>query len=672
VGRAVRRLQDRARYALPTENGLLRDLGGRFGTLDEALREATRDGRRLFAADLDRAEVRGFFAEHPERAARIVRRAEEAAAHRFDLLGSGPVDLGPRLPWHADFVSGYAWDRSSYFKDLVPRLEAEFGRGRDVKIPWELSRAQHLPALGQAFWITGDSRFYQAFRAQVTDWIAANRAPFGVNWACPMDAAIRAVNWIWAWALFRPEIASDPPFASLLLRSLFTHGRYLAANPENGGPVTSNHYLADLLGLLFLGVLFRGSPEADVWKGTAIAEIVRESERQTLPDGVDYEASTAYHRLKTEMWLTALLLLERSGFAFPALKARVRAMAEYTAHYTKPDGLAPQIGDNDDGRLQILGDYDADRRDHRHLLAVAGLALGDPALFALAGPRWEEALWFFGPRRLREALRAAAPAVRRVAVTGRLFPHGGTAVLRHGDLYAILDAGPVGLQGLGAHAHNDTLSFEMQAGGRDLIVDPGTGCYTRDLGVRRRFRATAAHNTVRVDAEEINPLPERPFELPGADAPAVLRFVSRAGFDLVEAEHGGYLRLPDPVRHRRLLLLNKRTRRFVLEDHLIGKEVHRLEFFFHLAPGVEAFVEDDPPSVACRAGEVRFRIRPTLMPDGMRALRSEDLVSPGYGRTRPSLTVRFAWSGALPVVVRFAIDIDAGGGGRPAAGEGAA
>lgn len=653
VGRAVRRMQDRARYALPSENGLLRDLGGRFGTLEEVL-QAARGDPRLFVVDLPRRETAALFEARPERRARILARAAEAVAHRVSFLGADPVALGQRLPWHADFVSGYVWDGGIYYKDLVPILEREFGRGRDVKIPWELSRCQHLPALGQAAWLTGDPRYYDEFRAQVTDWIRANRPPFGVNWACTMDVAIRAVNWIWAYALFRDEVLQDLPFASLLFRSLFAHGRYVAANLENGTGVTSNHYLADLAGLLFLGVLFRGSPEADAWKGTAIAEIAREIEIQTWPDGADWEASTAYHRLVTEIALTALLLMERSGFRLPALRERVAGMLEYLAHYSKPDGLAPQIGDNDDGRLQILGEYDADRRDHRHLLAVAGAAWGDARLFGLAGPRWEEAVWFCGPDAVARLLEREAPA----PPGSRLFPHAGVAVLRHGDVYALIDAGPVGLGGRGAHAHNDTLAVEIQAAGRDLIVDPGTGGYTRDLEQRRRFRATAAHNTVRVDGEEINPLPDDPFALPGVDRPSIRRFVSRRGFDLVEAEHRGYLRLPDPVLHRRLLLLNKRTRRILIEDHLEGRGPHRLEFFFHLAPGTEAFVEDDL-SAACRSGPVRFRIRPTLAPAGLRALRREDQFSPGYGRALPSLTLVYEWSGRLPIVARFAVEVAA-------------
>src|SRR5262245_8784393 len=83
LGRAVRRLQDKARLALPSENELLGDLGGRFGTFDEFLAAATRDGHRLPVVDLPRALAAGFFAEHhPERRARLLASAESVCAHR--------------------------------------------------------------------------------------------------------------------------------------------------------------------------------------------------------------------------------------------------------------------------------------------------------------------------------------------------------------------------------------------------------------------------------------------------------------------------------------------------------------------------------------------------------------------------------------------------------------
>ena len=649
----MQRLTGKGGQRLPTENEFLRDLGGRFGTLEESLAAAaSEDG--LFVTDLPRQSIAEIFAaRYPKRRARIIDHARRACAHHFDLLGSGRRDLGPRLPWHTDFISGHTWDASAPYDELRLRIGREFGQGHDVKVPWELSRFQHLPSLGQAFWLTGEPLFYRRFQDQVRDWIGENRPGYGINWTCSMEVAIRAVNWVWAFGFFRTEILADRAFASLLLRGLFTHGRFIAANVENDGPVPNNHYFANLVGLLFLGVLFRGAPEADGWKGLAIAEIEMETCRQTYEDGVGFEGAIAYHRLTTEMALTAMLLMERAGFRLPVLRDRVRRMAEFVAHYLKPNGLAPQLGDNDDGRLQILGEYDADRLDHRPLLAMAGYAFEDDALVAIAGERWEEAFWFFGPDRVPKPCGAGAAA--RVRVTSRAHTEGGIAVLRHDDLYAIFDAGPVGMGGLGGHAHNDSLSIEMQAGGRDLIVDPGSGTYTRDLRLRDRMRCTAAHNTVRVDGEEINPLPADPFSLPGNDAPTIRRFVSRQGFDLVEAEHRGYMRLPDPVLHRRVLLLNKKTRRFVIEDLLIGTTGHRLEWFFHLSPGCAVVLDAARRIARCRSGALTFAIEPTSAPEGMSASIEAGEYSPGYGRLQETRVIRFAWRGELPMTVRFAI-----------------
>lgn len=656
AGRTVRRLRDRALLVLPDEAELLRALGGRYGTVEEALRAIGRQGAPFLPEDLTPAAIRAYYAERPQAREALLAASRRAIDHRFDLLGSGPVDLGPEIPWHADFKSGHVYDASAHFEDLRDRIVSEFGRGREVKIPWELSRCQHLPLLGQAFRLTADAAYFDEFRSQIVHWIEANGVGRGVNWTCTMDVAIRAVNWTWAAALFREQVAADRELGSVLLRALLAHGRFIARTLEDGGgSPASNHIYADVLGLLFLGVLFQGAPEADDWRSFAVSAIEAENDEQTYADGADYEASIACHRLMTEMTLTALIVMERSGLWRPLLHERARLMAGFVAHYLKPSGLAPQIGDNDDGRLQILGEHGADRRDHRSLLAVAGSLFNDPALLALAGDQTEEALWLLGPGQLQRVLEESR--VMQVSTTGALFPLSGVAVLRHGDLYAILDAGTVGLRGQGAHAHNDTLSFELQAGGEDLIVDPGTGAYTPDLAVRDAFRSTAAHNTVRVDGEEINPLPGIPFSLPGIDRPAIKRALFRRNFDLVEAEHQGYMRLEDPVRHRRVLLLNRVARHFVIEDRLEGMARHRLEWFFHLAPGVEVSLPPGAAVLRGRAGRVKFALEGALLPGGARLRLDPDRVSPGYGRMTPSRTLVCDWEGPLPVTARFVLSV---------------
>jgi hypothetical protein len=654
AGRAARRLKERP--ALPDESDLLRAFGGVHGRVEEALADLAGRGTALCAPDLGPAALRAFYARRPEWRERLLAAAERILEHRFDLLGAGDRPLGARLPWHTDVKSGHVWEASVPSEELMAGIYREFGRGRDVKVPWELSRLQHAPLLAQAFRLTRDRRYYDEFRAQVRDFTGANPIGRGVNWGCTMDVALRAASLTVASALFRDALADDPPFASLLWRSLLGHGRFIAAHLETSPP-RGNHYLSDLAGLLVVADALRGLPEAEEWHAAAATGIAAHAATQTLPDGADFEASIPYHRLTTEMIHAALLLLERGGRAAGELRAHLRRRADYTAHYTKPDGLAPQIGDNDDGRFLVLGDHRADRRDHRSLLACAAVVFDDPALLMLAGERLEEALWLHGPAAL-ERLEARAGGSPPPRVTSALFPHAGTAILRGGGLYVHFEAGAVGLAGHGGHAHNDTLSFELQGEGEDLIVDPGTGQYTGDLQARDRFRGTAAHNTVRVDGEEINPIPPNPFRLSGVDRPEILRAVFRRHFDLVEARHHGWARLADPVAHRRLLLLSRSARRLVIEDRLDATGVHRLEWFFHLAPRVEAAIDASGRGLRGRAGRVEFVLRADDLPEHARFALVEDRFSPGYGRVEKATTLVVTWEGRLPIASRFHVALE--------------
>jgi hypothetical protein len=57
--------------------------------------------------------------------------------------------------------------------------------------------------------------------------------------------------------------------------------------------------------------------------------------------------------------------------------------------------------------------------------------------------------------------------------------------------------------------------------------------------------------------------------------------VSRGQKDGFEGGHDGYLRLEDPVRHRRLVELDKAARRVLVEDTLEMARSHEVELFFH-------------------------------------------------------------------------------------------
>lgn len=297
-------------------------------------------------------------------------------------------DYAP-IDWHLDFKSGYRWSENRWYR-FIP-----YGHlpGVDIKVPWELARAQHLPQLAWAYALAsaGEPKFvapelYMAeFRNQVLDFIATNPPRFGVNWSCTMDVAIRIVNWLVAYDLFCAYGAEfDADFTTEFKRSIFQHGAHIVTNLEWRSGWRSNHYLADVAGLLFVAAYLPRSPQADTWLAFATQEIALELMAQFNPDGSNFEASTSYHRLSAEMVVYTIALLQgltpekQAAFheyqcdlySFPRPLtpaplnletlfshthwARLEKMAEFSSHITKPSGHVPQIGDNDSGRFMKL------------------------------------------------------------------------------------------------------------------------------------------------------------------------------------------------------------------------------------------------------------------------------------------------------------------------------
>lgn len=345
---------------------------------------------------------------------RINRANREEARRVWGLVHKGytPID------WHLDFKSGFRWSEQTWY------LRVPIGHlpGVDIKVPWELARMHHLPqlALAHAAAASGadavvSPRTYSAeFRNEILDFVATNPPRFGVNWRSTMDVALRIVNWLVAYDLFRAHGAEfDHEFEAIFVRSVYEHGLHVFNNLEWHRRLRTNHYLANVVGLLFVGAYLSRSPETDSWLAFAAHELVSEVGYQFNPDGTNFEASTCYHRLSAEMAIygTALVLglppekrevlsAHDRTFLPEWYVARLEKMAEFALEITKPNGQVPQIGDNDSGRLlklqpvyrrltvagaraqyaNLIGYrdlpdeaayWDEDILDHRHLSAAA-------------------------------------------------------------------------------------------------------------------------------------------------------------------------------------------------------------------------------------------------------------------------------------------------------------
>ena len=333
--------------------------------------------------------------------------ADEVCDHVFDLLGSGKTKLSGEIDWHLDFKSGFRWNPKGYY--LGTSKHVTLDDDSDVKVPWELSRCQHFVTLGKAYWYNKEKkvqnaeskidaeRYAREFVSQIDSWTSQNPVEFGVNWACTMDVAIRAVNWIWGYYFFYDSPSLTKEFKTKLFKCLFLHGRHIINNLEFG-LLNGNHYLSDIAGLIYLGILFKETKEGKKWLEIGLNALKEEMQVQVYPDGVDFEGSISYHRLVTELFLSTTLLCLKNGIIFPEwYMSRMEKMIEFVMYYTKPDGNAPQIGDNDDGRLHILSNYgNWDKLDHRYLLSIGAALFKRQDFKAAAGEFHEEAFWLLG------------------------------------------------------------------------------------------------------------------------------------------------------------------------------------------------------------------------------------------------------------------------------------
>ncbi|HEX3560924.1 MAG TPA: alginate lyase family protein [Pyrinomonadaceae bacterium] len=529
-----------------------------------------------------------------ERVAALLEEAREVSAHRWPLLGYGMLDFGAEIDWLREPVSGARWPLRFHGDVALVR-----GDGSDVRVLWELNRLGQLHALAQAYALTGNEALAEEFFAQVEGWRAQNPAGFGPNWACAMEASLRAMNLLACFQLLRGSRALDERRLGSMLALFDAHGRHVRRNLEFSYIATGNHYLSDVAGLLWLGLLLPELRAAAAWRAFGLRELLRELDKQVLPDGADCEASTGYHRFVTELFLYSFILCRANSVEIEERHwRRLRAMLEYMRAYLRPDGRAPLVGDTDGGRALPLVRRAAD--EHAYLLGVGASLFGEPR-FKLYGEAPEEVFRLLGAEGVRAYERLETAGAH--AATSAVFERAGACVLREGDLYLLLNAGGAGLSGRGAHGHNDALSVEVYARGVSFLADPGTYVYTSDARARQLFRSTAYHSTVEVDGAEQNSINEdAPFLIGDEARPRILRFESDAARDLAVAEHRGYQRLPaGPVTHRRAVTFDKRKGFWLVEDSLAGAGEHDFKFVFHAAQGRVARLLHDSTAEICDA-----------------------------------------------------------------------
>ncbi|QQR49275.1 alginate lyase family protein [bacterium] len=376
----------------------------------------------------------------------IIQKANQALEQTFDLLGSGNQTF-TIIPWQHDiklnnlntqefstYSNTYHHSAPLFYTDITIPSNATTKQHyqADIKIPWDLSRFHHAFFLGSAYQLTANQRYATAFFDQADSWITANPFLLGINWVCAMDVAIRAINLIWGYLLCQPT----PQQAERLICSLYDHAIYLAAN-DTASDKANNHYLAELLGSLYLSVFFKSIPYFEDQIDFYTKKITQEFDKQIQQDGTSYEGSTAYHQLDTEMYLHFASI---TNIVKSANKTSV--LTTFLAHNTTADGTLIKIGDDDSGKL------------------VTGMSV--------------------------------PPTTNHISH----YPNFGLSIINHNQWHITFRHPTFTKKQPSGHFHNDQLALTLSLNGIQILTDPGSYLYTANPTWRNEFRSASAHSTL--------------------------------------------------------------------------------------------------------------------------------------------------------------------------------
>ncbi len=513
-------------------------------------------------------------------AAALCMEADALLAGRWNVFALQGAPLGFPPQWNRD-------PRSGTTAPMAPGPSIDYRDASlvgDIKYLWEPSRHLELVTLAQAWRCTGERRYRDGARTLLISWLDQCPYPQGVHWASSLELGVRLLNWSAAWQLLAGSLDDD--WRHRWLNAVYKHCHFISHHLSRHSSA-NNHLLGEYMGLYLASLQWPCWPESARWRATAERGLVEQGLQQNWEDGVNKEQAIYYHHEVMDMMLLCQLAARANGASFPAeWLARLERMAEFLAAVMDVGGNVPMTGDADDARMLRLDASAAP--PYRSLLASAALLFERADFKAKAGALDDRNRWLFAQADARwAALPPPAAGERETPRTA--FPQGGYYLLGRDfgtpqEVRIVVDCGPLGYLSLAAHGHADALAFTLSMGGQEMLVDPGTYAYHTHRQWRDYFRSTAAHNTVQLDGLDQSEIGGNFMWLRKATAVAL----SHESTHFFEGKQDGYMRLRDPVMHRRIIRFDSKRNAVIVEDILECSGEHEVALHWHFAEGCHA------------------------------------------------------------------------------------
>lgn len=394
----------------------------------------------------------------------------------YDIFGTS-INI-ENINWHLDYASGFCFLLKPFYSIGIKKF---FDNNIDLKFPWEVSRMYFLVSIAINYLKTRDNQLLSLYKSLISSWDENNPYLSGINWYNSMEVGIRAVNILVSYSIISDHLKRDTKFYRDLSILLIKHLEYIEHNFED---INNNHKISSYACMLFLSIGLREHVNSEKYLARAKAGLIDCMEQQVFNDGADYEGSIAYHRLVLELFAYSAIVCMNNNINLPEkFFARLFKMFEYTNAYIDNGGNAPQIGDNDSGRFLIF--HESEELDHSYLLKL-GEAIFDHSFNRKDFSHIDRYI----PDGLARIKPSSLPANTEESI---VFSDAQAYILKSQTFSIFIPCFPI-TNIPTSHYHLDCGSICLSYKNRQIIVDPGSYCYTRNKTKRDYFRSRGLHN----------------------------------------------------------------------------------------------------------------------------------------------------------------------------------
>lgn len=522
--------------------------------ITENLFEKKVEIKRIDIFQVDTNKIETFLDDIPDGEKKeITQIADSAVEGKIKGFSSIELNYGTPINWHLNPITKVEVDKNiKWYK--IPDFDPVRG---DIKAVWEASRFTHFFYFARAYMITKDTKYYNAFSTQISDWIKQNPYSYGPNYKCGQEATLRMINALIVYSVFKDYgLATKEDDINLKKLVEGSYKKVISNFFYAHKCIKNNHTLSEITGLI-IGA-WCSEDENALKRSYQLMD--KEIENQFMKDGGYIQYSFNYQRFALQIMEFVFKISEITGIELSdQSKALIEKSVLLMYQLQDETGDVPNYGSND-GAL-IFPVTTSSYRDFRPVLNTVHTVLKGKRLYN-QGNYDEELLWFFDI----DIRNIPYASIHRKSVS---YGDSGFYSLRHKDGHLMIV-----LQDFKTRpAQMDQMHIDLWHKGVNVLCDSGTYSYATDLG--KQLALTAAHNTVKIgDREQMKK--HGPF--------LIYDWTSATDVEFNDNYFEGTMKSKNGYSHTRVI--NKDSVGYSIEDHVVG-DIESYKMLFHTPCEIE-------------------------------------------------------------------------------------